>query len=338
MARKLKKKYRVILPAAAAALVLLLAAVFLFTSVIPGCQYRQAAELMAEEKYEEAGEIFSSLGSYKDSEQLKEECEKGTVYLQAVADMKAGSYESAAEKFSTVSGFKDSAQLMEACRAAVQEEAYDQLIAEKKYGEAFVLLQTLQKTADAEKQKEIDGKLNQLAAEFFNAGDQDNALAALDAISDQNTADPEIRQKIADQKKAAEEAAEAAARAEESGRELAEMIITDEQSAARAKELISVLPESEDLTQLAQLIDGIRPYLGTYYSADGSRAASIEITNDGAVIIDGGTICVLQYPLLTGRAYTNESSYREYTVYDTNTITVIGMENGAAVSYDSYTR
>lgn len=93
------KRYR------AAAWLLIAVCVFTLTGC-NGSDYKKAIELMESGKYAAASELFDSLGDYKESELLRNECD----YQLAKAAYDKGNYETAQELFAALGDYDDSAE------------------------------------------------------------------------------------------------------------------------------------------------------------------------------------------------------------------------------------
>ena len=95
--------------------------------MVNACNYEKATELYENKEYDEAIEIFESLGEYKDSaDRIKE-----YIYLNAVALMNEGKYEEAITTFENIgeNEYKDSAEQIVACETAIKDREYSTAVA-----------------------------------------------------------------------------------------------------------------------------------------------------------------------------------------------------------------
>ena len=78
--------------------------------------YNRAIKLKEQEQYEEAYDIFRTLGDYKDSSDQCDECMariENSIYLDALQLYNEGKYEAALEKFSKIRGYADADSYIE---------------------------------------------------------------------------------------------------------------------------------------------------------------------------------------------------------------------------------
>lgn len=146
--KKSKKKLWLIIGGAAAAVVI--AAVLVLLLVILPEQkrvkrYNEGVTLLEEGKYDEAEEIFRSLGSYADSEELKAYADRGAAYEWAKAAMKRGDYEAALKKFKADPGFSDAQKLANECQARLDLAEAQSLYEQGEYNEALQILNEMYK-------------------------------------------------------------------------------------------------------------------------------------------------------------------------------------------------
>lgn len=332
---RLKKPFRIIIPAAIVILVLI-ALLFIVPSFSTSRKYHHALDLMNQNSFAEASEIFEELGDYRDSRKMVDDCAKGIIYLQAVKDMEAGNYEAAMNGFQAAFGFRDSKDLMDECNAAILDRKYEELLAAGNLRQAFELLQNIQMTATGEKKKEIDQKLNDLAQRFYDAGDYDNALKALDFVSNRDAADNDIRARIEEDEKAAAEAAET--EKESLYQELVNLEIYDDATIARAEELISQLSNDYDVSAYQSTLDQNRPYIGVYTDPDTGSLAYIELQGNVLYVYAENMAMEMSLPQFSARNSGDEANYTEYVLTDANTIAVTVVENGVETAYRSYVR
>ncbi len=146
--KKSKKKLGLIIGGAAAAVVL--AAVLVLLLVILPEQnrvkrYNEGVTLLEEKKYDEAEEIFRSLGSYADSEDLKAYADRGAAYEWAKSAMKRGDYAAALKKLKADPGFADAQKLANECEARLNLAEAQSLYEQGAYGEALCILDVMYK-------------------------------------------------------------------------------------------------------------------------------------------------------------------------------------------------
>ncbi|MBO4324687.1 MAG: hypothetical protein J5845_04720 [Lachnospiraceae bacterium] len=101
--------------------------------------YNEGVALLEAENYEEALAKFTKLGSmgaYKDSEDLRKNCEKGLLYRSAVERMEEGRYREARDMLSGLRGFRNSKSLVSECEAEIAYQDGKALYAAGLYDEA----------------------------------------------------------------------------------------------------------------------------------------------------------------------------------------------------------
>lgn len=322
MARKLKKPVK---NAAGITAVCLMAAVVTFSTIVPNAQYNQAAELMNKENYTEAASIFEKLGTFRDSEELAEECRQGTIYITAVSYMNSGDYEKANTAFESISAFRDSAELKDYCNMKIQENRYDDLVADGNLAEALAVLEKIQRA-----QGNADGKLYDLAVCFYGNDDYDNAAKALDLMKEQTASGNELRQNI-------EENMENV-RNTERYEELTDLVIDDSKAINAARELIDLLPSDyEDVSEYEELLDLYEDYIG-YYQGPGELGGAVIKIEDKTVYLETESeTLVLEQGNLSVANYIDEMNNSLYTVNSPNAITVIMVIDGNVI-YESFVR
>lgn len=104
------------------ALTLLLVSLLLLTlCACSASDYKAAEELRSAGDYAAAREAFRALGSYKDSEQLADECG----YAIASARFEDGDYENAAEAFRKLGAYSDSEERVQECGYQIATALFD---------------------------------------------------------------------------------------------------------------------------------------------------------------------------------------------------------------------
>lgn len=143
-----KKKLGPIIGISAAVLVVA-AALAVLLIVLPEQKrvkrYNEGVTLLEENRYGEAEEIFSDLGSYADSEDLYAYAKRGTAYEKALAAMKRGSYREAYDTFAADPDFRDARKYGNECRARLDLAEAEALYEQGKYGEALNILNEMYK-------------------------------------------------------------------------------------------------------------------------------------------------------------------------------------------------
>ena len=95
-------------------------------TMLTGCKsddYKNAAELIGQEKYEAAKELLEPLGDYKDSVELVKECN----YQIAVDKLSEGDFDGAVTIFESIKDYKDVSAVLSALKSpcdGVSDEAY----------------------------------------------------------------------------------------------------------------------------------------------------------------------------------------------------------------------
>jgi hypothetical protein len=115
---------RVFLIGFAVANVLALAALAFFI-IIPLGRYNKAGELMAQEDYSAAKELYEKLGSYKDAEKLVVDCDQmlaEKAYQNACKLFNEKKYEDAIRAFNVIQEYKDSASYIKQAKIATVSE------------------------------------------------------------------------------------------------------------------------------------------------------------------------------------------------------------------------
>ena len=322
MSRKLRKPVKI---AAGITAVCITAVILTFSTIVPNAEYNRATELMDSDKYTEAAVLFEKLGSFKDSKELAEQCRQGTIYITAVNDMNSGEYEKAVAAFDSITDFRDSSSLKNYCELMLEETKADELISQGKLTEALAILEKLQG-----EQSNVDSKLNELAIRFYENDDFENALRALDLMTEQTESGNEIRQSIDENNETIQN--------EKRYEELTAMSIVDEESVETAKDLIDQLPSDyEDVAEYAELIDLYGDYIGYYHGSGDLGDASIRIEDKTVYLQTAMETVVLEQGNLSAMSYIDDSNNSIYTVNDSNTITVIMIRDGNVI-YESFVR
>ncbi len=144
--KKPKKKLGLII-GIAAALVVVAAAVLLIVLLEQNRvkRYNEGVTLLEENRYSEAEEIFSDLGSYADSEDLYDYAKRGVAYENALAAMKRGSYREAYDTFAADPDFRDAQKYGNECRARLDLAEAETLYKQGKYKDALAILDGMYK-------------------------------------------------------------------------------------------------------------------------------------------------------------------------------------------------
>ena len=324
MARKLKKSVKYtgggIIAAVAVALIV-------GNTIVPSAQYNHAAELMEQNEYEQAKEIYEGLGSFKDAQYKAEECLKGMTYVKATDAMNAGNYEEAAELFGSVSGFRDSDALKHECDIQIAEGKYNAYFTAGDYDNAMAYVQSERSGGLLQ---DPDGKLEDLAQKYYEKGDYDNTLKALGMVQVQSEKGKKLMESVNDSK---------ASDANDSlYRELRDMLIDDSESVDRAKEILDELPEDyEEADDYRDLIDVYGDYIGTYYGPEALGNVLIAL-QDGTVYLESGIMTgEIAYPNLSAGYYNSEADNVMFTIASPETVTLIQSKDGEVI-YESFVR
>ncbi len=156
LAEKKKKTITVVAASVAALVVIAIAAFFAITKVIiPSNHYKQAEELLAAGKYDEAIVGFTALNDYKDSRERIKECN----YRKAELLMEQGEYDVAILAFRALGDYRDSPDRIDDVNNAIKQDAYDA----------------------AEKLLE-EGQLDKAEAAFIELGSFSDSQARLDDV------------------------------------------------------------------------------------------------------------------------------------------------------------
>ena len=102
---------------------LLIAAIVLSLTACQSSDYKKAVELQEGGYYEEAIELFTKLGDYKDSSARLSEARNAIEYQIASQLMDNQKYDEAAERFASIAGFRDADSLAAECREIAEATA-----------------------------------------------------------------------------------------------------------------------------------------------------------------------------------------------------------------------
>ena len=139
-----------------------------------GALYNRARSLLDESMFENAMNLFSALGSWQDSADLKAYCEACLLEMD-------GANLTAADRFSAISSVRDSADRAERNRDQVYQRALA-LAAEDEHEAAISLFSALGSYRDSEAQATERARL--LFGERLHSGDYEGALFLMDAAPD----------------------------------------------------------------------------------------------------------------------------------------------------------
>ena len=114
-------------------------------------RYNKGAEYLEEGAYEQAREVFLSLGEYEDASILAAYAEKGVTYAAAKESMAQGEFEAARGTLEMLGGFKDSEALIEECKHALLYEEGKRLFEAGEYASAVESLEAAEGYEDSEK-------------------------------------------------------------------------------------------------------------------------------------------------------------------------------------------
>ena len=109
--------------AALAACLCIALVVLTITVIVPAVRYNNAVNLMNSGSYEEAIAAFESLGDYKYSAELLDNCRTEKSYEDAVNLMNDGKYDEAITAFEALGDYKDSADKIDDCKLGILRNA-----------------------------------------------------------------------------------------------------------------------------------------------------------------------------------------------------------------------
>ncbi|MGN0613129.1 MAG: SH3 domain-containing protein [Porcipelethomonas sp.] len=162
---KRRKTIKILLIADGALAVVLMIIMLIVLVIIPAVDYSNAMELVEEGKYTEAVNEFKELGEYKDSVQMKENCE---YYIRAVDLMESGSYSSAINNFNRIPDFKDSKDKIEECNQMINQGKYESAIDLMEQGEYAQAIEIFESLGEYQQSKEKIQKCNELAKNKYD--------------------------------------------------------------------------------------------------------------------------------------------------------------------------
>lgn len=121
------------------------------TVVIPRNTYESSVELMEKRDFEEAIELFLTLGDYEDCKALIDECELEILndnYDYAVLLMNNGQYEESISAFSKLAGYKDSSELIAKCQNGIKDGILAEAMSYMEEGRYPAAISTLEKLGE----------------------------------------------------------------------------------------------------------------------------------------------------------------------------------------------
>lgn len=131
--KKKSKKLLIGIISGVFAVILIVVGIFAFLEISRSGTYDDAYALMTGKSYHEAQEKFDSLGDYRDSEALSDECQKYIDYNDAKALMDSEDYESALKAFQKLGSFLDSSSCVKECENHISYNEAQDLLDEKEY-------------------------------------------------------------------------------------------------------------------------------------------------------------------------------------------------------------
>ena len=167
-------------------LVILLSAVFAGMYFLKNADYKEAIELLNDDKPIKAKEIFEDLGGFKESENYVIECENLIIYNESIEELNEGNYESALTKFEGLGDYKDSVELLQQSRNNIQYDAAIELFNDLKYEEALLEFTELN---DFKESKNYAGNCRVIldyeeAVLLMNSGENEAALLIFKEIEE----------------------------------------------------------------------------------------------------------------------------------------------------------
>lgn len=118
--RAKRRKRALLLLLCASSLFLIVATIFYINVIKPAGKYSDANSLYTKGKYIDAAEIFSDLGSYRDSAERVNDC----YYALALSKYENGEFEEALTIFEGLADYKDSVQFKIACNRGIIENIF----------------------------------------------------------------------------------------------------------------------------------------------------------------------------------------------------------------------
>ena len=161
--------------------------------IYPGLQFYKAEQLLAQGKYSQAEEVFSSIRHVNCSEKLQE-CEYEKIYQEASALYERGQYEEAKVVFGKVTSYKNSNEQIEKCKESILLGKYEvakELYAKGDYTQALSSFEEIKEYNDSEEWiSKCDNAIKldkyEVAKELYAKGDYTQALSSFEEIKEYN--------------------------------------------------------------------------------------------------------------------------------------------------------
>jgi len=192
--KKPVKKSKLIAILSSCAAVLIIGIVLIVYFVIQAgkaSDYDNATILMEEGKYSQAQEIFTDLGTYKDSYALAIECQNIINYNAAKQFMDNGRYPEAKIAFDALGSFRDSRDLAVECQKGIDYDRAVELLSIKEYAAAKRVFDDLIPYKDsALHANECGNRIAYAEAlDLMSSGDYQGAVIKLEPLVEQNFED-----------------------------------------------------------------------------------------------------------------------------------------------------
>ncbi len=292
-----KKKLFLILGISLAAVITIAAAVLIPVLMhnTKQTKYNQGVAMLENGDYEGAQEIFASLGSFEDSQELLEKSADSIRYQEALSLMNSGKFADAQKAFGALSGFYDADRLADECGKALRYEEGVKLFSSGDYASAADAFKAAGNYSDAESRatESLKAVSYEEGEKLFAEGDYSGAAAAFGAAGDYL------------------DAAELARISEDNGNYESALKLMDEGSYAEAAELLlsldpdefpdrdDLLYESENMPKYLEAVDAL---------SAGQRYAAYKAFNELGNFKDSSKLkneCIVSMPS-TGELYHND--------------------------------
>lgn len=190
--KKQKRKIKFITLFASSLTVITIGAFTTALYIIPTIRYDQALRCFNENNYEQAKEIFTDLGAFKDSNQFSAECQKFITYNNAKNLFDKENYSEARDIFISLDNFENSEQMVDECEKGLEYLHAKELYDSKNYEEAveeFKKLDTFNNSDEMVNQCKYEIAKNLLEDKKY-----DDAIAEFKKLDSFNNSDEMVLQ------------------------------------------------------------------------------------------------------------------------------------------------
>lgn len=190
--KKQKRKIKFITLFASSLTVITIGAFTTALYIIPTIRYEQALRCFNENNYEQAKEIFTDLGAFKDSNQFSAECQKYITYNNAKNLFDKENYSEARDIFISLDNFENSEQMVDECEKGLEYLHAKELYDSKNYEEAveeFKKLDTFNNSDEMVNQCKYEIAKNLLEDKKY-----DDAIAEFKKLDSFNNSDEMVLQ------------------------------------------------------------------------------------------------------------------------------------------------